>query len=182
MAAVVSCPAEVSLVRISNDSQLPLSQRRGYSGIFNAFFCIFREEGFGAFFRGVEPFVYRAILVGAIQIGTYDHCRAVYRERYLIVDPWKNVTAAAMTAGLFYSFVTMPLESMKNRMAFQLPDPITRRVHYLSIRQTLGEILEQEGIARLWSGYTAYYLRCGVHTLVMFSSIEMLRAVYRDYI
>ena len=30
-----------------------------------------------------------------------------------------------MTSGIIYSVLTMPLETTKNRMAFQKPDPIT---------------------------------------------------------
>ncbi len=33
LAAMISCPAEVTLVRISNDQTLPLEQRRNYKGI-----------------------------------------------------------------------------------------------------------------------------------------------------
>ena len=36
IAALISCPAEVSLVRMSNDKALPLDQRRNYSGVVNA--------------------------------------------------------------------------------------------------------------------------------------------------
>ena len=51
IAAVISCPAEVSLVRISNDSTLPEVQRRNYKGIIDAFQRIMKEEGLAAFFR-----------------------------------------------------------------------------------------------------------------------------------
>jgi solute carrier family 25 (mitochondrial oxoglutarate transporter), member 11 len=72
MAALISCPAEVTLVRISNDSTLPVDQRRNYKGVVNAFQRILSEEGVSAFFRGCGPFVNRAMVVGAVQIGSYS--------------------------------------------------------------------------------------------------------------
>lgn len=36
IAALISCPAEVSLVRMANDRALPVEQRRNYSGVTNA--------------------------------------------------------------------------------------------------------------------------------------------------
>jgi solute carrier family 25 oxoglutarate transporter 11 len=36
LAAVVACPAEVSLVRMSNDKALPLEQRRNYTSVVDA--------------------------------------------------------------------------------------------------------------------------------------------------
>ena len=41
-----------------------------------------------------------------------------------------NVFCAAMTSGLFYSLITMPLESAKNRMAFQKPHPESGQLLY----------------------------------------------------
>ena len=36
-----------------------------------------------------------------------------------------RVFYASMTSGLIYSVITMPLETAKNRMAFQKPDAVT---------------------------------------------------------
>eukprot|EP00599_Poterioochromonas_sp_BG-1_P007435 CAMPEP_0173133862 /NCGR_PEP_ID=MMETSP1105-20130129/961_1 /TAXON_ID=2985 /ORGANISM="Ochromonas sp., Strain BG-1" /LENGTH=276 /DNA_ID=CAMNT_0014045575 /DNA_START=95 /DNA_END=922 /DNA_ORIENTATION=+ len=150
VAAFVSCPAEVPLVRMANDNALPLAQRRNYRGVGDAFLRIYREEGVRAFFRGVEPFILRAIMLGSIQVGTYDYFREVYRRQYQITDPVKNVFAAAMTSGLLYSFATMPLETVKNRMAVQKPDPKTGSLLYRSIPQTFHQIVKREGLTRLW--------------------------------
>jgi solute carrier family 25 oxoglutarate transporter 11 len=183
VAALLSCPAEMTLVRMSNDLSLPPSQRRNYSNVLNAFSRIWKEEGFQTFYRGVEPFVYRAMIVGAVQIGTYDHCRQYYRENFRIVHPTLNVFAAAMTSGFLYSFVTMPLETIKNRLSFFCRNQILINTAVSvafrgNVRSNLKKIIQEEGITRLWKGYFPYYLRCGLHTLVMFMSIELLRSLY----
>jgi solute carrier family 25 oxoglutarate transporter 11 len=53
IAALISCPCEVTLVRMSNDATLPPEQRRNYTSIANAFTRILSEEGPAAFFRCV---------------------------------------------------------------------------------------------------------------------------------
>ena len=45
IAALISCPAEVTLVRISNDQTLPAESRRNYKGVSDAFSRILKEEG-----------------------------------------------------------------------------------------------------------------------------------------
>jgi hypothetical protein len=80
-AAVVSCPAEVTLVRMSNDRALPEAQRRNYKGVGDAFVQIFKTEGPTAFWRGVAPFAQRAMLVGACQVATFDQNKVLY-EKY----------------------------------------------------------------------------------------------------
>lgn len=71
MAAFISCPAEVTLVRLSNDATLPPEKRRNYTGVTNAFSRIIKEEGPKAFFSGSAPFVNRAMLVGVVQVGMF---------------------------------------------------------------------------------------------------------------
>lgn len=178
---MVSCPAEVSLVRMSNDASLPVDKRRNYRNVFDAFYRILKEEGPSGFFRGVAPFVTRAMIVGAVQIGTYDHFRNYYRIEKGITNPTTNVFFSAMTSGLIYSFVTMPFEAVKNRMAFQRPDPVTGKLQYTGMISTWKFIVRNEGVTKLWAGYLPYYLRCGMHTLCMFVSIEFLRRTYRNF-
>ena len=71
IAALISCPAEVTLVRMSNDITLPIEQRRNYTGVINAFQRILSEEGIRTFFRGSGPFINRAMIVGAVQVGQF---------------------------------------------------------------------------------------------------------------
>lgn len=174
-AAFISCPAEVTLVRISNDSTLPLDQRRNYKSVLDAFQRILKEEGVKTFFSGSGPFVNRAILVGAVQVGTYDQFRDMYKSYFGITNELQNVFCAAMTSGFIYSTVTMPLETAKNRMAFQKPDPITQVLPYRSTGQTVMAIVNKEGLFKLWKGFSPYYLRCGGHTVAMFISLAWLR-------
>ena len=94
---------------MSNDAAQPLAQRRNYSSVGNAFTRIVAEEGPSAFFRGVGPFVNRAMLVGAVQVGTYDQFRETFRDAGVHSEVLR-VFYASMSSGLIYSIVTMPFE------------------------------------------------------------------------
>lgn len=177
IAALISCPAEVTLVRISNDNTLPPESRRNYKGVADAFKRILNEEGVKTFFSGSGPFVNRAMLVGAVQVGTYDQFRDMYRG-FGVTSQLSNVFSASMTSGLIYAVVTMPLETAKNRMAFQKPDPTSGVMPYKGAIQTMSTIAKNEGVLALWSGFPPYYLRCGGHTVLMFMSVEWLRKTY----
>jgi len=175
VAALLSCPAEVTLVRLSNDGALPKDQRRNYTGVSDAFSRILREEGVSAFFRGSGPFVNRAMMVGAVQVGTYDQLCTTYKG-YGIVHPVTNVFCAAMTSGLLYATITMPLETCKNRMAFQKAGA-DGKLPFTSTTQAIRKIIAQEGVLKLWAGFPPYYLRCGGHTVSMFMAIQWLRTL-----
>jgi len=178
VAAFISCPAEVSLVRMSNDMALPPDQRRNYKSVIDAAFRIAREEGISAYWRGATPFVNRAMLVGATQVGTYDQ----FKETYLSfgLKGFPNVFAASMSAGLLYSLITMPFETAKNRMAFQKKDA-NGNLPYKSTFQTFSKIASGEGVLALWKGFLPYYGRCGGHTVVMFVVLEKMREFIKTY-
>mmetsp|Transcript_8768 Transcript_8768/g.15815 ORF Transcript_8768/g.15815 Transcript_8768/m.15815 type:complete len:323 (+) Transcript_8768:76-1044(+) len=181
-AAFISCPAEVSLVRMSNDNGLPAAQRRNYTSVMNAAVRITREEGVSAFWRGSSPFMMRAMLVGATQVGTYDQFRQTFAKFGLPREGFPNVFAASMSAGLLYSLITMPFETAKNRMSSQQRNPETGKLPYTGTLQTIKSVASSEGTLALWKGFTPYYGRCGGHTVTMFVFVEQLRALYLKFI
>jgi len=177
LAALFSCPCEVSLVRLSNDASLPEAERRNYKGVMDCAQRIAREEGVTAFWRGSMPFVTRACLVGATQVATYDQFKAIYSG--FGIKGNSNVVASSFTAGLVYSVITMPFESAKNRMASQKPDPETGKLPYRGTMQTIQAVAGKEGAAALYNGFMPYCLRCGGHTVLMFFAVEELQKWYR---
>jgi len=177
LAALISCPCEVSLVRLSNDATLEPSMRRNYKGVLDCGQRIAREEGVAAFWRGSTPFVTRACLVGATQVATYDQFKAIYGK--FGVKGSANVVASSFTAGLVYSIITMPFETAKNRMASQKPDPETGILPYRGTLQTIQSVAGKEGATALYNGFFPYFLRCGGHTVLMFFAVEELQKLYR---
>jgi len=182
IAAYISCPMEVAVVRMSNDSSLPPEERRNYKSVFDTGSRIIKEEGVGAFWRGSGPFVTRAMMVGVFQVATLDQFKEMYCQ-YLnqVKNSIPNVFCAAMTSGLVYSIATMPLEASKNRMASQKPDPVTGKLPYTGTFQTLTKVSSENGFLALYNGFFPYYLRCGGHTVSMFIIVQILRDYYAKY-
>lgn len=178
IAAYISCPMEVAVVRMSNDSSLPKEERRNYKGVVDTATRIVKEEGVSAFWRGSSPFVARAMMVGVFQVATLDQFKAFYAT-YLNQqkNSIPNVFASAMTSGLIYSIATMPLEASKNRMASQKPDK-AGNLPYKGILQTLTKVSADSGFMSLYNGFFPYYLRCGGHTVSMFIFVQLLRDAY----
>ena len=181
IAAYISCPMEVCVIRMSNDSTLPVKERRNYKSLPDTFTRILKEEGVGAFWRGSQPFVARAMMVGVFQVATLDQFKEFYAKA---LDQKRNsipnVFCAAMTSGLIYSIITMPLEAAKNRMASQKADPTTGKLPYTGTIQTLTKVSADSGFMSLYNGFAPYYLRCGGHTVCMFIFVQMMRDCYKE--
>lgn len=182
MAAYISCPMEVAVVRMSNDSSLPKDERRNYKGVVDTATRVIKEEGVAAFWRGSTPFVSRAMFVGVFQVATLDQFKDEYAKRLgQKKNSIANVFCAAMTSGLVYSVATMPLEATKNRMASQKADKVTGKLPYTSIVQTLTKVAKDEGALSLYRGFLPYYVRCGGHTVLMFIWIQIMRDQVMQY-
>ncbi len=180
IAAYISCPAEVAVVRMSNDSTLPPEERRNYKGVVDTGRRIIKEEGVAAFWRGSTPFVQRAMMVGVFQVATLDQFKGMYASLFnQKKDSIPNVFCAAMTSGLLYSIATMPLEAAKNRMASQKPDPKTGKLPYTSTVQLMKTVSAKEGFFAFYNGFLPYYARCGGHTVSMFVIVQVIRDLYQ---
>ncbi|OEU21645.1 mitochondrial 2-oxoglutarate/malate carrier protein [Fragilariopsis cylindrus CCMP1102] len=181
IAAYISCPMEVCVIRMSNDSSLPVDERRNYKSLPDTFTRILKEEGVAAFWRGSQPFVARAMMVGVFQVATLDQFKDFYAQQLSQKrNSISNVFCAAMTSGLIYSVATMPLEAAKNRMASQKADAVTGKLPYTGTFQTLSKVSADSGFLSLYNGFAPYYLRCGGHTVCMFVFVQMMRDMYKE--
>lgn len=183
IAAYISCPMEVCVIRMSNDSSLPVKERRNYKSLPDTFTRILKEEGVGAFWRGSQPFVARAMMVGVFQVATLDQFKDFYASSFNQKrNSISNVFCSAMTSGLIYSLATMPLEAAKNRMASQKPDSVTGKLPFTGTFQTISKVASENGFGALYNGFGPYYLRCGGHTVCMFVFVQMLRDFYKSQV
>ncbi|KAL5122630.1 Folate transporter 1, chloroplastic [Glycine soja] len=66
----------VWLVKTRLQLQTPLHQTRPYSGVYDAFITIMREEGFSALYKGIVPGLF-LVSHGAIQFTAYEELRKV---------------------------------------------------------------------------------------------------------
>ena len=73
--AFVGTPAEVALIRMTSDGNLPADQRRNYKSVFDALGRIFKEEGLFALWRGAIPTMGRAMVVNAAQLASYSQAK-----------------------------------------------------------------------------------------------------------
>lgn len=177
IASFICCPVDVCLVRMQADIQMV--QKRGYKHIGDALCRIAKEEGWKTFWRGATPTVLRAMVVNTTQIATYDQVKQMYLQYTNWFKNEKSVYlhfASSLTAGLFYSFASLPLDIAKTRMQKQKP-LADGRLLYRNTLQTLVQIAKKEGVLKLWKGFTPYFMRSGTHTICMLMFLEQFRRV-----
>ncbi|KAI5418485.1 Folate transporter 1 [Lathyrus oleraceus] len=71
---VCLCANPVWMVKTRLQLQTPLQPTRPYSGLYDAFRTIVREEGFSALFRGIVPGLF-LVAQGVIHVTAYQELR-----------------------------------------------------------------------------------------------------------
>ncbi|KNZ46858.1 hypothetical protein VP01_689g2 [Puccinia sorghi] len=115
-------PADVILVRMTSDINRPIDERKGYKNwsvilsmyslIFEAFFRMIREEGFGSLTRGLGPNLSRSILMNASQLATYDSIKGcLLNTKFFHEGLWLHFCASSMAV------------SFKSNDEISLPQP-----------------------------------------------------------
>ncbi|KAJ8715271.1 hypothetical protein PYW08_005252 [Mythimna loreyi] len=165
--AIVGCPAEIILVRMMADG--PVDPYRRYRNVVDAFMKIWQTEGFNNLWRGATLTTAKSVVISVSQIGTYSQAR-----KYLVEKKRANGFFLHLYTSMLSSFVTaivtMPLDTFKTR--YQVNSKGTHRDVYQKVRQ-------ESGMLSLYRGFTPYYLRLTVHTLVTFYLLETLYQAHR---
>lgn len=73
--ALFANPADLALVRMQADNQLPVAERRNYKNVFDAFRQIAKEDGVAGLWRGATPTVIRAVVLNLAMLASYDEAK-----------------------------------------------------------------------------------------------------------
>ncbi|KAH1151294.1 hypothetical protein AAZX31_16G119200 [Glycine max] len=157
----------VWLVKTRLQLQTPLHQTRPYSGVYDAFRTIMREEGFSALYRGIVPGLF-LVSHGAIQFTAYEELRKVivdFKSKGSTVhnqNPDKLLNSVdyavlGATSKLAAVLLTYPFQVIRARLQ-QRPsgDGVPR---YMDTLHVVKETARFEGIRGFYKGITANLLK-----------------------
>jgi len=188
--AFVGTPAEVALIRMTSDGNLPAEQRRNYKSVFDALGRIFREEGLFTLWRGAIPTMGRAMVVNAAQLASYSQAKQfILIVGYLdeqgqfqtfLKDGVLCHFVASMFSGLVTTTASMPVDIAKTRI--QNMKMIDGKPEYKGAADVIVKVVKNEGFFSLWKGFTPYYFRLGPHTVLTFIFLEQLNKSYKTYV
>ncbi|PIO68472.1 hypothetical protein TELCIR_09741 [Teladorsagia circumcincta] len=178
--SVVGTPAELALIRMTGDGQLPPEQRRNYKNVFDALIRVVKEEGVFTLWRGCAPTVMRAMVVNAAQLATYSQAKQALLETKYVQDGIFCHFLASMVSGLATTIASMPVDIAKTRI--QSMKVIDGKPEYKNAFDVWVKVIRNEGVFALWKGFTPYYMRLGPHTVITFIFLEQMNAAYYKYV
>lgn len=116
LAIAVGNPTEVVKVRLQGQGRLPVEQRV-YSGAFDCYRKILRNEGLRGLWVGVLPNICRNSVISATEIATYDQSKEIVTQKL----GWEATALSthaigACAAGFNALMIGSPLDMLTTRL------------------------------------------------------------------
>ncbi|ESK92495.1 mitochondrial dicarboxylate carrier [Moniliophthora roreri MCA 2997] len=169
IAGFVGNPGEIVMVRLQGDFAKPPEKRFNYKHCFDALFRMVREEGVSSLGRGVGPNVFRAILMNASQLASYDFFKAELLKTKYFEDNIACHFTASFAAGTVATTVCSPADVLKSRI-MNASGP--------GSSSTIGAIktaFQNEGAMFMFKGWVPAWMRLQPTTILIFLTLEQLK-------
>ncbi|KAK7346399.1 hypothetical protein VNO80_20917 [Phaseolus coccineus] len=186
------CTNPVWLVKTRLQLQTPLHQTRPYSGIYDAFKTILREEGFSALYKGIVPSLF-LVSHGAIQFTAYEELRKItvdFKSKRSTVhnqNPDKLLNSVdyavlGATSKLAAILLTYPFQVMRARLQQRPSDDGVPR--YMGTWHVVKETARFEGVRGYYKGISANLLRNAPASSIIFivyeNVLKLLKSTRRN--
>jgi solute carrier family 25 oxoglutarate transporter 11 len=159
-------PADLCLVRIQSDNQLPAAQRRNYTGFWNAIGRIIKDEGVMTLWRGSTPTVARGTTITVVMLASYDEIKE--RLSKILKVHQENLglrVVGSLIAGTLAAFCALPFDNAKTKLQKMKANP-DGTMPYKNIFDAIIKTATREGVTGLWIGLPVFYSRVGPHAMI----------------
>jgi len=172
----VANPTDLVKIRLQAEGKLAPGVPRRYTGTFNAFATIFRQEGVLGFWKGVGPNIVRNSIINAAELATYDQTKQTILKYELLTDGYACHFASGLTAGFMATLVGSPADVLKTRIMNQKIGADGVPSEYKNAFDAIAKISKAEGFLGWYKGFWPNFARIGSWNIVMFLTYEKLRA------
>lgn len=160
LAAMISNPADLTLIRMQSDGLKPAAERKNYKSVIDALSRIAKAEGVPALWAGAYPTVVRAMALNFGQLAFFSEAKSRLTDTSL--SPRAQTLTASAVAGFFASFFSLPFDFVKTRLQKQSKGP-NGELPYKGMVDCFKKVALEEGPLRFYRGFSTYYVRIAPH-------------------
>jgi solute carrier family 25 uncoupling protein 27 len=169
IAQALAQPADIVKVRLQADGRLRAAGGvTRYTSATHAFREIIRVEGWRGLYVAFGSSVWRAAIINAAGISSYDHTKQ-WAVKNVGGDNAPQIIAA-LVCGVISAVVSAPLDIVKTRI-------INQPTLYKGPNDALLQIIRTEGIASLWKGILPTYQRQALWNGIFWIVLEELQRI-----
>lgn len=133
---------------------------------------VYKSQGIGGFYKGIEANVMRAMILNATKMACYDQCKQLCRGMGF-KDGLQLQFMSAFSAGFFMTCTVSPFDIIRTRLMNQPSDAKL----YNGFLDCFMKILKNEGPLGFYKGFIPIWSRFAPTTCLQLIIFEQLRSV-----
>ena len=167
--SAVGTPSELALVRMSNDSKLPVAQRQNYKGVVDCIRRIAQQDGVAGLWNGATVTVLRAMVLSSAVLAITSECKVRLTATGFFGPDGKLfqglplLVVSIFISSFFANIVSNPFDVVKSRTQQQSKTGVQK---YSSMLDCFIKIVSEEGFLKLWAGFVPAFLKLAPYTII----------------
>eukprot|EP00002_Diphylleia_rotans_P009536 TRINITY_DN1990_c0_g1_i1.p1 TRINITY_DN1990_c0_g1~~TRINITY_DN1990_c0_g1_i1.p1 ORF type:complete len:306 (+),score=58.29 TRINITY_DN1990_c0_g1_i1:50-967(+) len=176
---MVASPTDLVKIRLQAEGRLPPGVARRYTGTFNAFSTIAKEEGIPGLWRGLGPNVARNAIITAAELASYDQIKQTILKNNWMTDDIPCHLVSGFSAGFVATVIGSPVDVIKTRVMNQVKNP-DGSLPYRGAIDCFVKTLKNEGVGAFYKGFIPNFTRIGGWNTVMFLALEQFKKLLAE--
>jgi solute carrier family 25 uncoupling protein 8/9 len=161
-------------VRFQSEGRLAPGQVPRYSGVMNAYSTIIRQEGFLGLWTGIGPAIMRNSIINATELASYETAKEFFLYKLGFRDNLQTHILSGSVAGFMATIIGNPIDVVKTRVMAQVAGSGPT---YNGAIDCIMQTLRKEGPLAFYQGVVPQFYRITGWNIVMFVTLEQLKAV-----
>jgi len=132
---------------------------------------LYKDQGMGGFYRGVQVNIMRACILNATKMGVYDIAKGKVSESFgwNRKDP-KTVFCSSFIAGFFMTITVAPADMIRTKLMNQ---PTDKKI-YDGFMDCAMKTVKEGGVLSLWRGFFPIWARFAPQATIQLLTIESM--------
>ncbi len=131
---------------------------------------IYRNEGLGGFYRGIQPNIFRNICVNIGEMASYDQFKQMFLMYTRIPDSTLLHFICGFMAGFVATIIASPADVCKTRL-MSSPDS------YTGVINCFTRMLTEEGPRAFYKGFVPNFFRLSLWSCTCFIAMEKIKTI-----
>lgn len=135
---------------------------------------LYKSQGLGGFYRGLQANVMRAMVLNGTKMACYDQIKYMIKKSGLVPDGIPTQFFAAFGAGFFMASTVAPFDMIRTKLMNQ---PADAKV-YNGFVDCLTKIVKKDGPMGLYAGFVPIWARFAPTTTLQLVIFEQIKPIF----
>jgi solute carrier family 25 protein 14/30 len=135
---------------------------------------IYKGQGMGGFYRGIEANIMRAMVLNGTKMGVYDQIKGMIKKSEMIPVGIATDFSAAFCAGFFMSVTVSPFDMVRTQLMNQ---PADAKI-YNNALDCAVKLFKKGGFMSFYAGFIPIWGRFAPTTCLQLVIFEQLKPIF----